>query len=57
MKEKIIAITKNNSAIHNEGTFQNEPVITVYSSGDRIKIDDDEVTIKNIDEYVIIDSV
>lgn len=42
----------------NEGTFQSEPVIKVYGSGDiKLKINDDEVTIKKVDGYVTIDSV
>lgn len=58
VKEKIIAVTKNNSTIYNEGTFQSEPVIKVYGSGDiKLKVNDEEVTIKNIDGYVSIDSV
>lgn len=58
VKDKIITITKNNSTIYNEGTFESEPVIKVYGSGDiKLKINDDEVTIKNVDEYVTLDSV
>ncbi|WP_243447633.1 hypothetical protein [Clostridium tetani] len=42
----------------NEGTFQSEPVIKVYSSGDiKFKINDDEITVKKVDKYVTIDSV
>nr|WP_242843523.1 distal tail protein Dit [Clostridium tetani] len=36
VKDKIIKVTKNNSTIHNEGSFQSEPVIKVYGSGDMI---------------------
>lgn len=58
VKDKIIRITKNNSTIYNEGTFQSEPVIKVYGSGDiKLKINDDEVTMKKVEEYVTIDSV
>lgn len=58
VKDKIITITKNNSTIYNEGTFQSEPVINVYGSGDiKLKINDDEITVKKVDEYVTIDSV
>ncbi|MBV1817173.1 distal tail protein Dit [Clostridium cochlearium] len=58
VKEKIITVTKNNSTIYNEGTFQSEPVIKVYGSGDiKLKINDDEVTMKKVEEYVAIDSV
>src|SRR3712207_4759907 len=58
VKEKIITITKNNSTIYNEGTFQSKPVIKVYGSGDiKLKINDDEVTMKKVEEYVTIDSV
>lgn len=52
-----ITITKNNSTIYNPGTFQSEPVIKVYGSGDiKLKINNEEITIKNIEEYVTIDS-
>lgn len=58
VEEKIITITKNNSTIYNEGTFQSEPVIKVYGSGDiKLKINDDEVTVKKVDGYVTVDSV
>lgn len=58
VKENIITITKNNSTIHNEGTFQSEPVIKVYGSGDiKLKINDAEVTVKKVDGYVTVDSV
>ncbi|MDU4596895.1 MAG: phage tail family protein [Clostridium sporogenes] len=58
VKEKILTITKNNSTICNEGTFQSEPVIKVYGSGDiKLKINEDEVTVKNVDGYVTVDSV
>lgn len=58
VEENIIIITKNNSTIYNEGTFQSQPVIKVYGSGDiKLKINDDEVTVKNVDGYVTVDSV
>lgn len=58
VKEKIITVTKNNSTIYNEGTFKSEPVIKVYGNGNiKFKINDDEVTIKKVDEYITIDSV
>lgn len=58
VKENIITITKNNSTIYNEGTFQSEPVIKIYGSGDiKLKINDDEVTVKKVDGYVTVDSV
>ncbi|WP_330655643.1 distal tail protein Dit [Clostridium tyrobutyricum] len=58
VEENIITITKNNSTIYNKGTFQSEPVIKVYGSGDiKLKINEDEVTIKKVDGYVTIDSV
>lgn len=58
VEEKIITITKNNSTIYNEGTFQSEPVIKVHGSGDiKLKINDDEVTVKKVDGYVTVDSV
>ena len=58
VKDKIITITKNNSTIYNEGTFQSEPVIKVYGSGDiKLKINGDEVAVKKVDGYVTIDSV
>lgn len=58
LNEQVITITKNNSTIYNEGTFESEPVIKIYGSGDiKLKINDDEVTIKNVDGYVTIDSV
>lgn len=47
VEEKITTITKNNSTIYNEGTFESEPIIKVYGSGDiKLKINDDEVTVK-----------
>ncbi|WP_123053090.1 distal tail protein Dit [Clostridium sp. JN-1] len=58
VEEKIITITKNNSTIYNEGTFESEPVIKVYGSGDiKLKINDDEVIVKKVDGYVTVDSV
>ncbi|WP_321160893.1 distal tail protein Dit [Clostridium sporogenes] len=58
VEENIITITKNNSTIYNKGTFQSEPVIKVYGSRDiKLKINEDEVTIKKVDGYVNIDSV
>lgn len=58
VEDKIITITKSNSTIYNEGTFESEPVIKVYGSGDiKLKINDDDVSIKKVDEYVTIDSV
>lgn len=58
VEEKVITITKNNSTIYNEGTFQSEPVIKVYGSGDiKLKINDYEVTVKKVDGYVTVDSV
>lgn len=42
----------------NEGTFESKPVIKVYGSGDiKLKINNDEVTVKKVDEYITIDSV
>ncbi|CAG7839619.1 hypothetical protein CLOHAE12215_01032 [Clostridium haemolyticum] len=58
VKDKIITVTKNNSTIYNEGTFQSEHVIKVYGSGDiKLKINDNEITVKKVDGYVTIDSV
>ncbi|NFE94367.1 phage tail protein [Clostridium botulinum] len=58
VKDKIITVTKNNSTIHNEGSFQSESVIKVYGGGDiKLKVNEDEVTVKNVDGYVTIDSV
>lgn len=58
VEENIITITKNNSTIYNEGTFQSEPVIKAYGNGDiKLKINDAEVTVKNVDGYVTVDSV
>ncbi|WP_373181208.1 distal tail protein Dit [Clostridium butyricum] len=58
VEKNIITITKNNSTIYNEGTFQSEPVIKIYGSGDiKLKINDNEVTVKNVEGYVTIDSV
>lgn len=58
VEDKIITITKNNSTIYNEGTFESEPVIKVYGSGNiKLKINDNEVIVKKVDGYVSIDSV
>lgn len=58
VKDKIITMTKNNSTICNKGTFQSEPVIKVYGSGDiKLKINNDEVSVRKVDGYVTIDSV
>ncbi|NFL36781.1 distal tail protein Dit [Clostridium botulinum] len=58
VEKNIITVTKNNSTIYNEGTFQSEPVIKVYGNGDiKLKINNDEVIIKNVDGYVTVDSV
>ncbi|BDR76144.1 hypothetical protein N071400001_18690 [Clostridium tetani] len=58
VEENIITITKNNSTIYNKGTFESEPVIKVYGSGDiKLKVNDAEVIVKKVDGYVIVDSV
>lgn len=55
---EVITITQSPSIINNEGTFKNEPVIKVYGSGDiTININDESILIKDVDEYVTIDSV
>ncbi|QAA31249.1 distal tail protein Dit [Clostridium manihotivorum] len=44
--------------IYNEGTFQSEPLITIYGMGNiTIVINGSLINLKNIDEYMIIDSV
>ena len=42
----------------NEGTFQIESVIKIYGRGDiKLRINDNEITVKKVDGYVTIDSV
>lgn len=42
----------------NEGTFESEPVIKVYGSGDiKLKINNENIIIKKVDGYVTIDCV
>lgn len=58
LNEEIITIVSNNSTIYNEGTFQSEPIIKIYGSGDIIiSINGEGISMKNVDEYVTIDSV
>lgn len=43
--------------IYNNGTIEAKPILKLYGSGDiTITINNNNVTIKNLDEYVIIDS-
>ncbi len=51
-------MNKIDSAIKNEGTIESKAVIKVYGSGDiKLKINDEEITIKSVNEYVTVDCV
>ncbi|SHH59420.1 putative phage tail component, N-terminal domain-containing protein [Clostridium grantii DSM 8605] len=57
-EDEVITITQIGSIIYNEGTFKSEPIIKIFGSGDiTISINNEEIIIKNVEEYVTIDSV
>ncbi|MBC2578751.1 distal tail protein Dit [Clostridium sp. DJ247] len=56
--EPLITVISSNTTVINEGTFQSELVIKIYGSGDlSITINSETVSIKNVNEYVTVDSV
>lgn len=58
VKEDLITITENNSIINNNGTVASNPVIKAYGSGDiKLIINNNEIMIKGVSGYIIIDSV
>ena len=58
VENNIETINTSGAKVTNSGTIESEPVINIYGRGDiKLKINDDEITIKNVDEYVTINSV
>lgn len=56
--EPLITVTSSNIILKNEGTFQSQPIIKIYGSGDlSITINGEAISIKNVSQYVTVDSV
>lgn len=51
-------INDKNTCIYNYATYYSKPIITVFGSGDiNILIDEQQITLKDVDDYITIDSV
>lgn len=53
-----IIVENKNTIIYNHGTYYSKPKITVYGNGTvNLFIGDEQMTLKNIEEYITIDTV
>lgn len=52
-----LKIYTNDNVLYNWGTYESEPLIKVYGNGNiTVSINDNSFTVKNVTDYVIIDS-
>ncbi|BDR75277.1 phage tail domain-containing protein [Clostridium tetani] len=57
LESQIIEITQNNFTIYNEGTFESQPYVKIFGSGYiSLNINDEVIKLKNIEDYVELDS-
>lgn len=56
--DTILEITENNSVVYNYGSYYSKPIITIFGSGNiNLLINGQQVTLKNVEEYITINSV
>ncbi|RXI57409.1 distal tail protein Dit [Clostridium tetani] len=57
LDSELITITKNNFIIYNEGTFESQPYMKIFATGDIIlNINDEVIKLENIIDYIELDS-
>lgn len=58
VENNIVTINASGTAVTNPGSIESEPVISIYGSGDIVfKINEGEITLQDITEKVIVNSV
>ncbi|RXI55287.1 phage tail protein [Clostridium tetani] len=57
LQDELITITKNNSTIYNYGTYESEPYLKVFTTGDiTLSINNEVIKFTNVENYIELDS-
>lgn len=57
LENELVTITKNNFTIYNEGTYESEPYLKIFTTGDiTLSINNEVIKFTNIEDYIELDS-
>lgn len=57
LQDELITITKDNSTIYNEGTYESQPYLKIFGTGYvTLNINDEVIKLENIIDYIELDS-